>query len=233
MAERPYSRYTRAKTWAALYSQHLHAGYALVPYSATNNSIAVIRCTSPEETQSTMHDLLKHADECAAFYATKQTPEKAPAIIRKARHAVVLARSSDYYHYHLADHPALRLVVCGLHDSYLQLPVWEMRTNQRYDVRETAVPLASPDFERLRCTQFGHTILVGALLNGNEIALSFLETLPLRTQSRIRREAEEMQETRYRGRPLAFLTEAERREIGGKISEGLRRYHEQKRLQAL
>jgi len=37
----------------------------------------------------------------------------------------------------------------------------------------------------------------------------------------------------YRGRPLAFLTEAERREIGGKISEGLRRYHEQKRLQAL
>jgi hypothetical protein len=124
-------------------------------------------------------------------------------------------------------------VVCGLHDSYLQLPVWEMRTNQRYDVRETAVPLASPDFERLRCTQFGHSILVGAHLNGNEIALSLLETLPLRTQSRMRKEVEQMQETRYRGRPLAFLTEAERREIGGKISEGLRRYHEQKRLQVL
>ena len=43
MPERPYSRYTRAKTWAALYSQHINAGYALVPYSATNNSIAVIR----------------------------------------------------------------------------------------------------------------------------------------------------------------------------------------------
>jgi hypothetical protein len=44
MAERPYSRYTRASTWAALFSQHLNTGYALVPLSATNNRIAVIRC---------------------------------------------------------------------------------------------------------------------------------------------------------------------------------------------
>ena len=47
MAERPYSRYTRAKTWAALYSQHLNAGYAWVPFSRTNNSIAVISCATP------------------------------------------------------------------------------------------------------------------------------------------------------------------------------------------
>src|SRR5207245_5359339 len=121
-------------------------------------------------TQSTMHELLRYADECAAFYGTKQTPEKAPAIIHKARHAVVLARSSDYYHYHLADHPALRLVVCGLHDSYLQLPVWEMRTNQRYEPRATTVAMTSPDFAHLRCTQFGHNILLGALINGDSTA---------------------------------------------------------------
>src|ERR1700730_6039209 len=141
MAERPHSRYTRAKTWAALYSQHVTAGYALVPYSATNNSIAVIRCASPQEAQATMHELLRQASACAAYYGRKRPPEKPPAIIQKARHAVVLAKSHDYYHYHLADHPEFRLVVCGLHDSSLPLPVWEMRTHQRYDARETAVAI--------------------------------------------------------------------------------------------
>ncbi len=143
---------------------------------------------------------------------------------------MVLARSSDYYHYHLADHPDFKLVICGLHDSYLHLPVWEMRTNRRYDVRETAVAIASPDFDRLRHTQFGHNILVGALACGDHAALAFLGTLPPRTQNRMRREVEQLQERRYRGRPLAFLTEAERREIGSKISDGLRRYHQHKRL---
>jgi hypothetical protein len=33
---------------------------------------------------------------------------------------------------------------------------------------------------------------------------------------------------RYRGRPPALLAEAERREIGSKISEGLWRYNQQR-----
>ncbi len=233
MAERPYSRYTREKTWAALYSQHINAGYALVPYSATNNSIAVIRCKDAKETQATMRALLEHASECEAFYATKQTPEKAPAIIQKARHAVVLARSHDYYHYHLADYPEFRLVVCGLHDSYLHLPVWEMRTNQRYEPRQTAIAITSPDFERIRCTQFGHSILIAAFAEGDQDATAFVKQLPLRTQSRMNRERDALQHTRYRGRPLAFLTEARRQEIGSKISEGLRRYYQKKRLNVI
>jgi hypothetical protein len=233
MAERPYSRYTRENTWAAVYSQHINAGYALVPYSATNNSIAVIRCKDAKETQVTMRALLEHASECEAFYATKQTPEKAPAIIARARHAVVLARSSDYYHYHLADHTEFSLVICGLHDSYMHLPVWEMRTNQRYEPRQTAVAITSPDFDRIRCTQFGHTILLAAFAEGDQAAISFVKQLPPRTQSRMNREKDELQGKRYRGRPLAFLTEAKRREIGSKISEGLRHYHERKRLKAI
>jgi len=233
MAERPYSRYTREKTWAALYSQHINAGYALVPYSATNNSIAVIRCKDAKETQATMRALLEHASECEAFYATKQTPEKAPAIIQKARHAVVLARSHDYYHYHLADYPEFRLVVCGLHDSYLHLPIWEMRTNQRYEPRQTAIAITSPDFERIRCTQFGHSILIAAFAEGDQDATAFVKQLPLRTQSRMNRERDALQHTRYRGRPLAFLTEARRQEIGSKISEGLRRYYQKKRLNVI
>lgn len=233
MAERPYSRYSRVKTWAALYSQHINACYALVPYSATNNSIAVIRCKSPEETQAKMRDLLAYAEECANHYARKHTADQAPTVLAKARHAVVLARSSDYYHYHLDDHADFALVVCGLHDSYLQLPIWEMRTNQRYDARVTAVSISSPAFNQVRCTQFGHTILLGALLNSDAAALAFQKTLKKSTRTRIRKEVQELQESRYRGRPLAFLTEAERREIGNKISEGLRGYHEQKRLSAL
>ncbi len=252
MAERPYSRYTRAKTWAALYAQHITACYALVPYSATNNSIAVIRCTSPEETQRTMRELLTKAEACAEFYGMQETPDPAPApgkpashaglhqtpdpvppFLAKARHAVVLARSSDYYHYSLADYPELRLIVCGLHDSYVHLPVWETRTNTRYRPRDTAIALTSPDFDRLRCTQFGHAVLVGALLNGDATALDFFqEKLPPRTQSRLTAEVATLREKRYRGRPLAFLTEAKRHEIGQKISDGLHRSYAQRWLHA-
>src|SRR5260370_10554174 len=103
MPERPYSRYTREKTWAALYSQAINACYALVPYSATNNSIALIRCKTPEETQATMARLLDLSEECDAFYASKQTPDRSPAFLKGAGEAVILARSSDYYHYHLAE----------------------------------------------------------------------------------------------------------------------------------
>ncbi len=233
MVERPHSRYTRDRTWAALYSQHINAGYALVPYSLTNNSIAVIRCKSPEEVQVTMQELFKHAEECAAFYESKQTPDQAPAFLEKARQAVILAKSSDYYHYHLSDYPEFHLVVCGLHDSYLHLPVWEMRTNQRYKPRETALAITSSEFEQKSKTQFGHNILVGALLNGDAEAKTFKEQLPLWTQRRLTKKVRELQSMRYQGRPLAFLTDAKRREIGKKISEGLKRYHEQKHLKAL
>lgn len=244
MAERPYSRYTRPKTWAALDRQHLNAGYALVPYSRTNNSIDVISCIDArnktqdvaKDTQAMIHQLLQHADECRDYYAKRHSSEQAPTILaeairtKKLRSAVVLARSSDYYHYHLDDYTGFSLVICGLHDSYLHLPVWEMRTNRRYRPRETAVSLTSPDFERIRSTHFGHSMLLGALLNGDEQAIAFKKTLPPRTQRRIEREKEELQRTRYRGRPLAFLTDAQRSDIGSKISAGLRRYHEHKRL---
>lgn len=233
MPERPYSRYTRAKTWAALYSQHINAGYALVPYSATNNSIAIIKCKSSEEVQATMQDLLAHADECNAFYSAHLTPDKAPTILARARHAVVLSRSSDYYHYHLDSKTDIRLVACGLHDSYLHLPVWEMRTNKRYGARETIIDISSPDFERARKTQVGHSILLGALHNGDKVATSYLEGLKKRQERsywRIRAEVDAMQDAHYRGRPLAFMTDTERQEIGSKISAGLKKYHEQRRL---
>jgi hypothetical protein len=235
MTERPYSRYTRARTWAALYSQHLNAGYAWVPFSRTNNSIAVISCATPEEVQKLVRELQAHADECRAFYESRQTPDKAPTFLAKAREGVVLARSSDYYHYHLENYVGIKLVICGLHDSYLHIPTWEMRTNHRYKARQTAVAITDPDFDRIRCTQFGHRILVAAYAKGDPDATALIEgkDFPERTRSRLRREKDDLQDQHYRGRPLAFLTEAERRAIGSKISQGLRHYHQQKRLKAM
>src|ERR1700754_636087 len=75
MPERPNARYTREKTWAALYTQAINACYALVPNSATNNSIHLIRCKSPEETRERMKFLLSVEQECAVFFSREQDKE--------------------------------------------------------------------------------------------------------------------------------------------------------------
>jgi hypothetical protein len=266
MSERPCSQYTREKTWKALYSQHINAGYAWVPFSATNNSIDLIRCDSPGEARRSTQELLKQADACATYYeaerelamlenqaltknmrteheqkalmdrvckARDRRDKACPNTLSEAgktgrlRTGAVLARSHDYYRYSLYDHPQIKLVICGLHDSYLALPVWEMRTNRRYKTHETALSITAPDFDRIRRTQTGHHILLAAYAHGDPDAVAFVERedFPERTRRRLKREKEALQEAHYRGRPMAFLTEAERQAIGGKISEGLKRYH--------
>ncbi|HEX7737007.1 MAG TPA: hypothetical protein VF458_19335 [Ktedonobacteraceae bacterium] len=247
MSERPYSLHTREKTWSALYAQHINACYALVPYSATNNSTWLIRCKTPEEAQATMSLLLVEAEKIKAFFASqpaRKSDEKddawllynqwltqRPACLKSSGEAVVLARSSDYWHYHLEDQPALALIVCGVHDSYLHLPVWEMSTNKRYAARETAIKIGTPEFKqgRGRGKVLVHRILLGALASGDQAALAFLKTLPPRTQRRLRAERDALLIDRYRGRPLAFHTDAERQAIGAKISAGLIRYYEHRR----
>lgn len=226
MPERRYARYTRRKTWAALYSQSVNAGYALVPYSATNNSLWVIRCKNPEETYTTMKRLLTQSDEIETFFADRQM--EMPASIKNAGEAVVLAKSGDYYRYHLTDRPSLALMIAGQHNSYLNLPVWETSTNRRYAARETSLTIGSPEFARARLTQKGHSILIAALASGDQTALLYLSTLPDRTRRRIRQEVACFQNQSYRGQPLAFHTEHERLIIGTKISEGLKRYYERK-----
>ncbi|HYU71897.1 MAG TPA: hypothetical protein VEL31_04370 [Ktedonobacteraceae bacterium] len=247
MVERPYSRYTRAKTWVALYSQHINAGYALVPWSRTNNSIDVINCKDASkgnaqdiarDTQRMTQELLQHADDIATYYRERQTPDHAPTILataveaKKLRSAVVLAKSSDYYYYHIEDIPGFTLVICGLHNSYLHVPVWEMNTNHRYKARETAIAITHLDFNRIRCTQLGHSILVAAYAKGDPDAIAFVErkSFPERTRSRLKSESDQLQHQTYRGRPLAFRNDAERKEVGDKISESLKQYHARKRL---
>lgn len=258
MAERPYSRYTRAKTWAALYSQHTNAGYALVPNTTTENSIDVINCketpkTTKEgvpikstqdlakDTQRKAEELLLHEEEITKYYRLRQTPDQAPEILAEAikakrlRTAVVLAKSSDYYHYSLEDMPGITLVICGLHDSYLHIPVWEMNTNKRYKARETAVSLTDPKFNEIRCTQFGHSILLAAYAKGNPDAIAFVESksFPERSRTRIKHEKDEFQHQTYRGRPLAFRSAEKRQEVGDRISDSLKQYHAKKHLRVI
>lgn len=238
MPERPYSRYTRAKTWAALYSQHIDAGYALVPYSKTINSIIVIRCESATEADKLSRQLVEKEEDLHEFYRSRRTLDHAPKILRelnktnRLRIAVVLARSSDYYHYSIEDRPAFRLVICGLHDSYLHIPVLEMRSNKRYKARETAVAITDPDFNRIRKNQFGHNILVAALAKGNQDAIAFVErkNFPERTRSRLYREKDAYQDQHYHGRPLSFMSEEKRQTINAKIRESMKHYHAKKRL---
>jgi hypothetical protein len=239
MPERRYSKYTREKTWAALHSQHSNAGYALVPYSATNNSIALIRCASPARVEDVQLDLLlNHEQECKDFYGKilsfdngdiHYTPENAPECLQNARYAVILAKSSEYHYYHLENRIELKLVICGLHDSYLHLPVWEMRSNKRYPPRETAVSINDPGFDKIRRTQFGHNILLGALVCGDQDAISFVKDLKHPTGWRIRNEAQDIQQHRFKGRHLAFMTEDERIAKGEKIRQGVLAYWRRKK----
>lgn len=248
MAERLYALYTRDKTWAALYAQHINACYALVPYSATSNSIWLKRCETPEETQATMTLLLSRSSEIETFFNSKpvknhddksdywqlysQWLTRRPACLKGAGETVILVRSSDYWRYHLEDQPGLALVVCSIHDSYLHLPVWEMSANRRYAARETALKIGSRAFEqaRGRGKVLGHRILLGALASGDQAALTYLKTLPARTQRRLKAERDTLLMDRYRGRPLAFHTDAQRQAVGAKISAGLIRYYERRRI---
>lgn len=264
MTERPYSRYTRTKTWAAMYSQHINAGYAIVPWSRTENSVDVINCKDAsksgqdiaKDTQTRAEELLLHADTIAKYYQERQPIEQQgqeegpgqesqkqpdlPKILdeaskaKKLRSAVVLARSSDYYHYSLEDGP-FTLVICGLHDSYLHMPVWEMNTNHRYKARETAVSITDPQFDQIRCTQFGHSILLAAYAKGNPDAIAFVESkeFPERSRTRMKHEADQFQHQTYRGRPLAFRNAAKRQEVSEKISQSLIEYHARKRTGAV
>ena len=172
-----------------------------------------------------MRVLASHNKEFEEFYTLKLPDEKAPTIKRdrqativvreRIRHAFVLAKSSDYYHYHLFDYSDFRLLIVGQHDSYVQMTVWETSTNKIYKPRETALKLDSQKFLEERCTQYGHNIFLGALICGNKTAVAIRDNkqlIPPSTRRRILSEVQTIQSRRYRGRPLTFwdITELEK-----------------------
>ena len=129
--------------------------------------------------------------------------------------AVILARSSDWYSYSLNcwDH-GITAIVCGTHDSCVNVPVLAMDTMKWYeagkmrkifgnlqpqfDANDKLIPDA---FDQARKSHYGHNMLIGALMCGREDARARLQSLPDSTRYRIEIEVVQLH-TRRQGRPL-------------------------------
>lgn len=129
--------------------------------------------------------------------------------------AVVLARSSDWYRYSLNcverwKH-GLTCIVCGTHDSCVEVCVLAIDTMKWYEPKEMRLKTLAPKlnaqgkpidaFEQRRKSLYGHNLLVGALMCGRTDALERLKSLPPGTQWRIEAELRRLH-MRRQGRPL-------------------------------
>lgn len=134
------------------------------------------------------------------------------------RHRVaILARSSDWYklslNYPLWDH-GCTAIACGTHDSCLPVPTLALDTMRWYEplkMRSIFGPLQpqhdeekkpiADTFDHARKSQYGHNMLIGALMCGREDAIARLQSLRPSTRYRIESELRVLH-TRRQGRPL-------------------------------
>lgn len=132
---------------------------------------------------------------------------------------IILGRSSDWYKYSLNcyewDH-GITAIVCATHDSCVTVPVLAMDDFMWYTpekINPVYGPLQPPEglakdetpndlFERGRRTQYGHNMLMGALMCRRDDALARLATFKPSTQRRIRAELARLRKRRP-GRPLS------------------------------
>lgn len=130
--------------------------------------------------------------------------------------AIVLARSSDWYHYSLNcterwKHD-IQAVIVGTHDSCLDRPVLSIDNAHWYDPKELRIRSlkvvktdergrAADDFDQFRRHVYGHNMLIGAVLQGREDALERLQHLPASTRLRIEAKVKRLK-LRRQGKPL-------------------------------
>jgi hypothetical protein len=109
--------------------------------------------------------------------------------------AVLLVRSSDWYHYRLnvfGKLEGIELIVCATHDSCVDLQVWSVEEAKIYEPGETAVPLASLKDRTVRGPKYGSLLFVAALLCSKQEALDILadddfpESTRYRYESKVR-----------------------------------------------
>lgn len=121
-------------------------------------------------------------------------------------HAVVLARSSDWYWHslHCYAHPA-DCIIAGVHDTMVDVPVIALDEERLYSPGQGCIQSFSEEHfpERLRKTHFGHRLLVSGLLAGRPDALDRLKRLPASTRRRLLAELKRLR-VRRPGRPLAL-----------------------------
>lgn len=141
---------------------------------------------------------------------------------------IILGRSSDWYKYSLNvwewDH-GIEAIICAVHDSCVPVPVLAMDVfdwwtalaidgqfgplEPKLDKDKNAIP---DEFERARRTEFGHNILLGALMCGRDDAFNRLATFKPSTQRRIRAELTRLRRRRP-GRPLGVSPDPQPAEL--------------------
>ncbi len=185
MQERRYSRYKLEDVWSIMTAYPKELGIEIVPNSTlSRRSVSVIQITNEK---------------------------------RIFHNAVILARSSDWYHYSLncaSFQHTVTCVIAGTHDSCIDRPVLAMDTMRWYGpkkLRDDFGPL-QPSFDkdgnliedlfdRKRKTQYGHNMLVGALLQQRADARARLSTFRPSTRMRVEAEVRKLQKRRT-GHPL-------------------------------
>ena len=186
MAERRYCGYQEVDVWAQLYHLQARLGVRVLDGTVVGKSVSLVRKGS-----------------------------KGAADIEYR--AVILARSSDWYRYSLNCNERFRhgviCVVCGTHDSCLErFPVLALDSMKWYEPMEMRLSSLAPAqvddkgcahdaFDTRRKSQYGHNMLIGALMCQRKDALQRLQTLPPRTRYRIEAEVKRLHMRRV-GRPV-------------------------------
>jgi hypothetical protein len=179
MPERRYSRYKRDDVWMQLLQRQEALQVTLIPQTASGSTVS-LKCPD-----GTIH------------------------------RAVILARSADWYYYSLNTYAhTLTCVVCGTHDSCLNLPVLAMDTGRWYAPKkirddfgklepqwEQASQPMTDRWEQARKTQYGHNILIGALMQERPDAIARLKTFKDSTRRRYEAKLKELHRRRV-GHPL-------------------------------
>jgi hypothetical protein len=134
----------------------------------------------------------------------------------EAHNAVVLARSSDWYHYSLNtfDH-SMTAIIAGTHDSCVPIPVLALDAMRWYDPLKMRSDWGAlepkldasgrpiPDtFDQHRRSHYGHNMLIGALMMRRSDALARLATFRKTTRLRIEAEVRHLHRRRP-GHPIA------------------------------
>ena len=191
MPERRYSKYKFDDVWRQLLRYQQQLGVTLLENSVHGYTVSLV-----------------------ALRAMKGKEQK----IREEHRAVILARSSDWYEWSLNNVEAyghrITCIVCGTHDSCVEMPVLALDSFRWYDtkkMRDDFGPLLPkfdaqknfiPDlFDTKRKTQYGHNMLIGALMCKREDALARLATFKRSTRLRIEAEVRKLHHRRV-GHPF-------------------------------
>jgi hypothetical protein len=199
-----YTRLTERHVWALLNTRRSTLPFVLVESLTTSyDAFGIIPYSA---FSSMVSDVVKErAKDLAARLTRKIQAEKSldRSDMESVRIAFVLRRSSDWYMrgFHTVK-SAISYLVVGTHDSCVPFAVYAMDCMREFKPRATFYDLSSPEFLKLRCTQYGHNILLGGLLCGRQSAQKVLLQLPYSTQARLRKEVSDIADKRYRSKIL-------------------------------